>query len=91
MREYVSEAMEAIVDCGFGESYDHEKANMEQSYEDGFEDGYEDGTKRGFEQGKKETIMDMIKSMFKNDVSLELISKSTNKSIKEVKSILEIN
>ena len=82
VREYVSEAIEVVEDPVFGEAYDHELANMEQSYEDGFEDGVL--------KGEKKTKIDMIKALFKNGVSLNLISKSTNLSIKQVEEILNI-
>lgn len=83
VKEYVKEAKEVIKESIFGEAYNHEQANNEQWYQDGME--------QGIEQGKKEKTIDIIKSLFKNDVSLELISKSVNLSIEEIKNILEIS
>lgn len=50
-----------------------------------------EGKEEGIEQGKKETIIDMIKAMYQNEISIKLIAKSTKMSIKDVKSILELN
>ncbi len=86
VRQKVSEAIEVVEDPGFGEAYDHEKANMRQSYED----GYEDGTKRGLEQGKQEKI-EMIKAMHAKKISLEDIVSIVKLSISEVKEILTRN
>lgn len=47
----------------------------------------EEGLKQGIEQNTK----DMIISMKKNNVTLDLISKITNKSIEEIKEILKNN
>lgn len=47
--------------------------------------------KQCLEQGKKENAFDFIKSMYQNGISINLIAKSAKKSVKEIKSILEIN
>lgn len=86
VREYVSEAIEVVEDPVFGEAYDHELANMCQSYEDGFEDG----TKRGLEQGKQEKTIEMIKAMHVKKISLEDIASIVSLSIPKVKQILDI-
>ena len=70
---------------------EYEKAIYESEKREEIAEAREEGLEQGLKQGKNETIMDMIKSMFKNGASLELISKSANKSIKEVKSILKIS
>jgi len=46
---------------------------------------YKDGINDGIEQN----IINTIKEMYKNNIEIELISKITNKSIKEIKNILE--
>ncbi len=88
MEEYVSEAKEVVEEPFFGEAYDHEKANNEQWYEDGYEEGIEQGIEKGIEQGEKNKQIEMIKALYKNGASLELISKSTNLSIDELRNIL---
>ena len=87
VKEYVKEAMEVVENPIFGEAYDHEKANMEQSYED----GYEKGIEKGILEGEKKTKVDMIKTMYKNKLTIDVIATSTELSIKEVKEILEID
>ena len=82
VREYIEEAKEVIKEPIFGEAYDYEKASNEQWYQDGIE--------QGIKQGEEKTKIDMIKSLFKNGATLNLISKSTNLSIKQVKEILNV-
>lgn len=57
-----------------GEAYDHELANMEQSYEDGFEDAKQE----------------MIKAMYAKKISLEDIANIVSLSIPKVKQVLDI-
>lgn len=87
VKEYVNEAKEVSMSDEILESYDHEKANMDQHYIYGKEEGLQEGIK----QGKKEEKIDLIKSMYKNDASLEFISQVSNLSVEEVKRILEIS
>ncbi len=90
VRQKVSEAIEVVEDPGFGEAYDHEKANMRQSYEDGYENGTKRGLEQGLEQGKQEKI-EMIKAMHAKKISLEDIVSIVKLSISEVKEILARN
>ena len=69
---------------GFGESYDHIAAEMEQEYKDGVEDGLEQGIKQGIEQGRIETA----KRMFKSGVKKEIIAKYTEIEVKRLDEIL---
>ena len=50
VKEYVREAKEVVEDPVFGEAYDHELANMEQSYEDGFEDAKQEMIKAMYDK-----------------------------------------
>lgn len=74
LKEYVSEAIEVVEDPVFGEAYDHELANMEQSYEDGFEDAKQE----------------MIKAMYAKKINLEDIANIVSLSIPKVKQVLDI-
>lgn len=74
VKEYVREAKEVVEDPVFGEAYDHELANMEQSYEDGFEDAKQE----------------MIKAMYAKKISLEDIANIVSLSIPKVKQVLDI-
>ena len=51
--------------------------------EEGREEGYDDGFQDGIEQNK----LDIIKRMLKNNVDYEIISKSLEKTIEEIKEI----
>lgn len=69
---------------GFGESYDHIAAEMEQEYKDGVEDGLEQGIKQGIEQGK----IEIAKRMFELGIEKGVIAKSINADITELDEIL---
>ena len=49
VKDYIKEATTASFDNGFGESYDHEYADRQQSYNDGYNEGMENGKKEGIE------------------------------------------
>ncbi len=51
------------------------------------EDIRKEGRREGRREGKKEGKMEIIKNMLKEKMSLELISKVTGISIKEIKNI----
>lgn len=50
--------------------------------------GLVEGEAKGRAEGKEETIKELILSMLDNNASLEFISKVTNKSINEIKKII---
>ena len=62
-----------------------EKEIKEQGITEGIEKGIEKGIEQGMEQKTKENILSMIE----NNLSLELISKVTNKSIEEINKIIK--
>lgn len=78
VKKYVSDAKEAIDNTMFGESYNHERVNMEQSYEDGYGEGIE------------KAKIEMIKKMFSKGATIDFISECANISIDKVKQILDI-
>lgn len=54
-------------------------------------EGRQEGIKEGIKEGKNESIKEMILSMNKNNISIEVISKITQKSIDEINEILNKN
>lgn len=52
---------------------------------------YEDGIEHGFSKGTEHTNLNIIKSMLENKININLISKITGKSVKEIKKIKEDN
>ena len=59
----------------------------EDAYERGLEQGLEQGLEKGLEQGLVKNTIDIIKSMLDNNISNEIISKVSGKSIEEIKEI----
>ena len=77
MQEYVSDAKNFLIeedDLKF--NYDREQAMAEEM------------RKIGVQEGKKKKMTEIVKSLFKNNVSIEIIAKSTNLSIIEIENIL---
>ena len=56
MEEYVDEAEDVALHNGFGESYDHEEANLEAFREIAFLKGMEEGKEKGLQQGIEQGI-----------------------------------
>ena len=63
------------------------KEGIEQGIEKGIEKGIEQGIEKGIEQGMKKEKKNIIITMLKNNIDIEIISKITNKSIKEIETI----
>lgn len=101
MEDYVDEAREVSLDDDLRESYDKEWALKDlglqqgilEGYERGKVEGHESGLKDGIEQGKKEDLelgkKELINNLIKNNVPLDVISKSSNFSIEELKKMKE--
>ena len=58
------------------------------TYNDGLNDGWHQGIKQGIEQGTNQTKKEMVINFYKNNVSLDTISKSSGLSIDVVKEII---
>ena len=67
---------------------DKEKA-VEEGFRQGIEQGIVQGIEQGIEQGTEQAINDTIISMNKNNITIDIISNVTGKSIDEIKRILE--
>ena len=99
MEDYVDEAQEVSLNDDLRESYDKEWALKDlglqqgiiEGYERGQVEGHELGLKDGIEQGKKEGLEQAKKeltiNLLRNDVPLELISKSFNYTIEELETM----
>ncbi len=90
--EEASRQMEILKNVTLGEDMEGTiqeeiEIQKELAYEEGIERGIKDGIEQGIEQGITQTITATIQSMIKNQLDIELISKITNKSIKEIKEI----
>ena len=64
-----------------------EKLRNHDAYETGKDEGFMNGVEQGIEQKQNE----MIINFYQNGASLELISKSSGLSIKEIEKIIDIN
>jgi len=60
------------------------KECLEEGLEKGIEQGIEQGIKQGIKQGTRETTNEYIKNMLKENLSIEIISKVTNKTKEEI-------
>ena len=58
---------------------------INEGYEDGIKVGYDSGIKTGYDSAK----IEMVINFYKNDVSLDVISKSSGLSINEIKKIIK--
>ena len=76
MNEYIEEAEDVSFESNIGESYDHEQANKELYEREGF--------KKGIEQGSLSTKQEIAKSLLKEDISIDIIAKTTGLSIEEI-------
>ena len=80
VQEYVSDAKNFLIeedDLKF--NYDREQAMAEEM------------RKIGVQEGEQKKMTEIVKSLFKNNVSIEIIAKSTNLSIIEIENILKAN
>ena len=73
VKDYIKEATTTSFDNGFGESYDHEYADREQSYND----GYDAGIEKGMETGSRKSKIEIAKSLLKNNIDINIIINST--------------
>ena len=73
VKDYIKEATTTSFDNGFGESYDHEYADREQSYND----GYDAGIEKGIETGSRKSKIEIAKSLLKNNIDINIIIDST--------------
>ncbi len=53
------------------------------------EEGIAIGRREGLEEGRREGHAELITKMYKNGLSIELIASATDKTIEEVKTIIE--
>ena len=79
MERYVKEREEALIDTGYGESYDKEWAIKDQCRREGIE--------KGVRKGIKKNSLLVAKNMLKDNVSLNLIAKYTNLTPSQIKSL----
>lgn len=65
--------------------------NIERSMEfvDAYNDGLNDGVHQGIEQGTNQTKKEMVIKLYKNNISLDVISESSGLSIDIVKEIID--
>ena len=64
-----------------------ENAKREYAEKIGMEKGLEKGMKQGREKGKKENSIEIAIQMLKDDLDVELVSKYTGLTIKELKNL----
>lgn len=81
LEDYVRDAKKVSSEDVLLESYDHERATVEQSYLDGME--------QGLKKGKDESKIEMIKYFYKNGANIELISKSAQMNSDEIQDIVK--
>lgn len=77
VKDYIKEATTTSFDNRFGESYDHEYADREQSYNDGYDAGIEKGIEEGMETGSRKSKIEIAKSLLKNNIDINIIIDST--------------
>ena len=80
VQEYVSDAKNFLIeedDLKF--NYDRKQAMAEEM------------RKIGSQEGEQKKMTEIVKSLFKNNVSIDTIAKSTNLSIIEIENILKAN
>ena len=64
-----------------------DEMQMEENKKLFFERGIEQGIEKGIEQGIENNTNEMITNMLKEKVSMNLISRVTNKPVQEIKKI----
>ena len=93
MEEYVDEAEDVALHNGFGESYDHEEANLEafreiaflKGMEEGKEKGLQQGIQQGIQQGQSQSKLTIAKNLLKLNISIEDIA--TGLEVEEIKKL----
>lgn len=74
---------------------DYKERVMDQRIEDnlarqeGYFEGLQEGKEQGLQEGIKENQKDTVINMYKNNLSLDIISKCTNLTLNEIEKILE--
>ena len=81
----VEDRFKWIENIAKSEGYD---LGYEKGHNLGYKDGHKEGVEFGIEQGIEKNTSDIIKAMIDNNISYEIISKITNKSIDEIKKII---
>ena len=71
---------------GFEEGIEH---GVEQGVKQGLKQGVKQGLKQGVEKGLKQGIIKTVKAMLKESCDINLISRVTNLSVKEVQKLKE--
>ena len=65
-----------------------EKLRNIDAYNGGKEDGIEEGLEQGIKQGIKQNQEQMILEFYKNNVSIDIIAKSSGLTVSEVEDII---
>ena len=73
----IKNSIDTAVEKGF-------EKGMKRGIEEGLQKGIEKGIEQGIEQGEKQAMFNMIENALKQGLSIDLISKMTNVSIKEI-------
>ena len=60
-----------------------------EDYHSGLYDGEMKGIEKGIEKGVEKTKKEMVINLFNNDVSIEIIAKSSGLTIEEVQKIID--
>ncbi|MGG0824160.1 Rpn family recombination-promoting nuclease/putative transposase [Paenibacillus turicensis] len=86
--EFLSQDFEARIRYEERQKYLHDEASaMEWAMDNGLEKGLKKGLKKGQEQGERQKALDIAKNMLKEGLAIELISKVTGLSEKEITSL----
>ncbi len=83
MERYVKERDEALIDTGYGESYDKEWAIKDQCRREGIEEGTKRGVRKGVQKGIRKTALNMLR----NNINLDVIAKCTNLTPSQIESL----
>ena len=67
--------------------YTSEKNLKEKALKEGHKEGLKQGIKEGIAKGREENNLEVINNMLKENIDIELISKITNKTKKEIMEI----
>ncbi|MBP1907239.1 putative transposase/invertase (TIGR01784 family) [Paenibacillus turicensis] len=86
--EFLSQDSEARIRYEERQKYLHDEASaMEWAMDNGLEKGLKKGLKKGQEQGERQKALDIAKNMLKEGLAIELISKVTGLSEKDILSL----
>jgi len=67
------------------------RLDIEEAIENGRKMGYEEGLEKGRKDGITQKQNEMIKDMYKNNISIEMISKVTELAVNEINDIIKNN